>query len=101
MRSACRSISDRPRWCGREDLNLHPVARTSTSSWRVYLIPPRPREPFTLPEPHLLAGEGAVDGHGEIVHPAAHHRVGVELGDGHDRSEGEDGSLGLLIQLLT
>src|SRR5689334_3654201 len=30
--------------CGREDLNLHPVARTSTSSWRVYLIPPRPHE---------------------------------------------------------
>lgn len=23
-------------WCGREDLNLHGVAPTSTSSWRVY-----------------------------------------------------------------
>ncbi len=38
--SPCASASFE---CGREDLNLHPVARTSTSSWRVYLIPPRPR----------------------------------------------------------
>src|SRR3954469_14883390 len=87
-------------WCGREDLNLHPVARTSTSSWRVYLIPPRPRESFTLPEPHLVPGEGAVDGDDEIVDSIGHDRVRVELGDGHDRRQREDRLFGLLVELL-
>jgi hypothetical protein len=27
-------------WCAREDLNLHVLADTSPSSWRVYLVPP-------------------------------------------------------------
>ncbi len=28
--------SDEKKWCGREDLNLHGLAPTSPSSWRVY-----------------------------------------------------------------
>src|SRR5690349_2847378 len=57
LSSSERSEASEDDECGREDLNLHPVARTSTSSWRVYLIPPRPREPFTLSEPDLVTGE--------------------------------------------
>ena len=32
-----------PDWCGREDSNLHRLSPTSTSSWRVYPVPPRPQ----------------------------------------------------------
>ena len=32
----CTALSPNPKgWCGQEDLNLHSVSRTSTSSWRV------------------------------------------------------------------
>src|SRR3954454_19156020 len=86
--------------CGREDLNLHPVARTSTSSWRVYLIPPRPHERaanLADPEPHLFGREGPVHREGQVLHAVGDDGLGEELGDRHDREVGEDLLLGLLV----